>query len=564
MMSKRGKEKWISLALTASSITLWFISLFQSRLVIGHFGLIHSFTPTYYLSFILLFIAFCVLYPWNKYQMLLFSQSILLIAFLWLSPLFIGGSQPVLAHVYSFWGNIDLLVSHAHLSEDICWYHAWPGSWILYSALIVLTGIENADIIIAVMPFLWQLLSLPFLCLLMKKISEGKEVGYYWVGVWLFFLGNWVGQSYLSPQSFAYLLYLLILYVLLIQMNKTRGRGCFNIYLLFTILSISIVITHVVTSLLLLGIIFMLSFKKGIGAVPLVLLMIVLITWNFYGTLMAFPRWGPQFFSNIFNIEFILFQSFFERFQGNSSRLVVIRVRFVTTLIVAFIGLIGYFFSFIKEKRLHVTTLKVFIGLTLVTLIFGPGIGFEIPYRVYYFSLPLLAYFGSNLLKWKVINTILVILLLVLFPLHLISHYGNQIVDHQSKADITAVKFFHNTVEEGIIAGATPSWIGEFSSARPFGLYKNVGKYVLLKYEDFIWEKGIVYRYIRPPPPSYGSTLYIPFGIRDRNLYDFIYNNTQAYYKINHILNNSTSIDLVYNNRDISLYISEISHKAMS
>jgi hypothetical protein len=113
-------------------------------------------------------------------------------------------------------------------------------------------------------------------------------------------------------------------------------------------------------------------------------------------------------------------------------------------------------------------------------------------------------------------------------------------------------------VKKGIVVGAVPSWIGEFSSARPFGLFKNAENYYLLRYEDITWREGVHYAYTRSLPPLWnGSALYIPFGLRDRNLYDFLYNDTQSYYMIDCILKNSVDIDLVYNNGDMNLHISE-------
>ena len=34
-----------------------------------------------------------------------------------------------------------------------------------------------------------------------------------WTGIWLFALGNWIGQDYFSPQAFAFFLYLVVVLV---------------------------------------------------------------------------------------------------------------------------------------------------------------------------------------------------------------------------------------------------------------------------------------------------------------------------------------------------------------
>ena len=46
-----------------------------------------------------------------------------------------------------------------------------------------------------------------------------------WLAVWVFYLGNWVGQDYFSPQAFAYLLYLMLLAILVTWMRPAGWPG---------------------------------------------------------------------------------------------------------------------------------------------------------------------------------------------------------------------------------------------------------------------------------------------------------------------------------------------------
>src|SRR4029453_5030138 len=45
-----------------------------------------------------------------------------------------------------------------------------------------------------------------------------------WIGLWLFLLGNWVGQDYLAPQAFAFLLTMAVLAIGLAWLRKGPGR----------------------------------------------------------------------------------------------------------------------------------------------------------------------------------------------------------------------------------------------------------------------------------------------------------------------------------------------------
>ena len=54
--------------------------------------------------------------------------------------------------------------------------------------------------------------------------SVTRESRLIWTGIWIFFLANWVGQDYFSPQSFAYFLYLAMLGILLMWFRGPTVR----------------------------------------------------------------------------------------------------------------------------------------------------------------------------------------------------------------------------------------------------------------------------------------------------------------------------------------------------
>ncbi|MFE1500490.1 hypothetical protein ACFW89_36185, partial [Streptomyces albidoflavus] len=94
------------------------------------------------------------------------------------------------------------------LSGGMSAYDQWPGFFSLDAALVRAFGVESAASFINWAPVALGLLTVPVLILVYRTFSDDWRL--VWTGVWIFQLANWVGQDYLSPQGFSYLLYLTV------------------------------------------------------------------------------------------------------------------------------------------------------------------------------------------------------------------------------------------------------------------------------------------------------------------------------------------------------------------
>ncbi|MCZ7459871.1 hypothetical protein [Streptomyces sp. WMMC940] len=102
---------------------------------------------------------------------------------------------------------------HAALSGNMSAYDQWPGFFGLNAALVRAFGVESAAAYLNWAPVVLGLLLIPVLVLMYRTFTEDWRL--VWTGVWIFQLANWVGQDYLAPQGFAYLLHLTVLAVVL-------------------------------------------------------------------------------------------------------------------------------------------------------------------------------------------------------------------------------------------------------------------------------------------------------------------------------------------------------------
>ena len=82
----------------------------------------------------------------------------------------------------------------------------WPGFFALVGFVTTAAGQDDLEPVLHWAPVVTNLLYLaPFLLILRTLRANWRA---RWFAVWLFPVLNWVGQDYLSPQAFGYLLYL--------------------------------------------------------------------------------------------------------------------------------------------------------------------------------------------------------------------------------------------------------------------------------------------------------------------------------------------------------------------
>ncbi|WP_235010596.1 glycosyltransferase [Arthrobacter sp. SLBN-112] len=108
-------------------------------------------------------------------------------------------------------GIADALSSTKAVDPDIDAYFNWPGFFALLATVIKATGLEPVSIALWAPVFdvgLW----LAALGVLTRSLTADPRR--LWLVLWLFCLGNWQDQDYLSPQAFAFFLYLVVIALL--------------------------------------------------------------------------------------------------------------------------------------------------------------------------------------------------------------------------------------------------------------------------------------------------------------------------------------------------------------
>ena len=116
------------------------------------------------------------------------------------------------AVVYRHAGIIDYIVRNESVDPSIDAYFNWPGFFGLGALISEATG-SSPLAMGRWAPLAFNLLFLPMLVAIFRWASDDPRVT--WLGLWVFYSANWVGQDYLSPQAVGFTLWLSMLALLL-------------------------------------------------------------------------------------------------------------------------------------------------------------------------------------------------------------------------------------------------------------------------------------------------------------------------------------------------------------
>ncbi|MFC8869186.1 glycosyltransferase [Streptomyces sp. NPDC057148] len=157
---------------------------------------------------------------------------------------------PLYAWAWKHDAVIDHLLTDGSLQGadqlgDMAVYDQWPGFFAAQAALVRLLGVDNAAMYMAWWPLVSSVLLLLPLLLIYRTFTEDRRL--IWTAVWLFCVGNWVGQDYFSPQSVAFALHLAVIAVVLRRYGRSGGRRGRQGQAVWTVL-LSVLVTAIVVS----------------------------------------------------------------------------------------------------------------------------------------------------------------------------------------------------------------------------------------------------------------------------------------------------------------------------
>src|SRR5215211_324546 len=202
----------IALALCAT--VLWGISLegIDVRRMTD-VGLISVLPPAVFIALLILTISFClILHQRQFHRPVLLLHIVVLVVMLYGTGTLVEITQGF-AFTWRHVGITESITRSGSINPKIDAYFNWPGFFILSAFITEIAGLQSAISLAAWASVFFNLLYLGPLLMIMRSATSDKRA--IWLGVWFFYLTNWIGQDYLAPQALSYFLHLTILAILL-------------------------------------------------------------------------------------------------------------------------------------------------------------------------------------------------------------------------------------------------------------------------------------------------------------------------------------------------------------
>ena len=474
--------------LTALAIGL--LSLTTAReSAIGQYGLIQALPPLYFVTLGILSVSFIFFWrsPEPRFPELTLGV-ISLVVLLQGAPGIIE-SEPRFATAWLHAGFTDFVAQTGQVLPAFDARFSWPSFFTGMALLDRAGGLPDAIILLRWWPVFINLLYLPPLYMLAKLVLHDKKKAM--LAIWLFPFANWVGQDYYSPQSVAYLLYLVLLCVVLgpygasrkamiTRLRRKRGHNgqeepsddghpqtsaqAITLLLVMLALCAAMDTGHQLTPIFAVATVALLVIfgRTRLLAWPVVMFLLA-VGWICYG---AVTFWAGHFST--------LFGGFSSvggnyagdlRLQETGAYRLVDDVRLLIVGVTYVIAVIGFFAG--RKMRADRTAAAVMM-LTPLFTIAGQSYGEEAGLRAFLFSLPgvlCLVVMALTSARPKLRLVLTGALTAALIPAFLLARWGNEIFERVLPGEISAMTALYKVAPSGSSMMALTSPVtSEFTS----------------------------------------------------------------------------------------------------
>jgi hypothetical protein len=423
------------------ALALWAVSLGGVQLrSMTSLGLVSVLPATAFLALALLGTSFC-LTLWRRPapEAVLWAHVVALVFMLYALPALVEPSARF-AVTWRHAGVMQSILDSGHVHPGTNPYFDWPGLFVLAGFATKSAGAAGVLGAANWVPFAFELLYLGPLLLILRTLTIDRRL--VWLAVWVFYLCNWIGQDYFSPQAFAYLLYLVALAVLVGYMRPgwpgSRTRPHIHAGLVAVLLLVfgAMVVSHQLTPFALLASVVVLTVSRRCTARGLPLAMgVIVLAWLSYMTIGFLGGHTEVIFGAIGHLDATVNENVGGRLRGDAGHLFVTRARLAMTFGLWAVALAAALWLRRKGHR-EPAPLLLFVA-PFVLAVLQPY-GGEILLRVFLFALPFAAFFVAAALR-RAPLAVVVGVTLALTGGFLVTRYGNERMDWFSPDEVAAV-----------------------------------------------------------------------------------------------------------------------------
>jgi hypothetical protein len=412
---------------------LWIIGIRQiNPLNTNDYGLVSVFSAPVYAALSLMMIGFGFVW-WQGHRWLMFTYVLVLIVMLYgLTPLIYALPRTSTTWVHA--GFTEYIMRTGHIDGMLDARFSWPGFFTLSAFVTQCAGLQSVLAYADWAFVFFNLLYLGPLYLIFRSFSDDDRL--IWLAIWFYYVANWVGQDYFSPQALNCFFFLVILAILLKWFNagspvpgqrviwqrflpdraskaiqKALASSSLSnspstpwqraaLFLFLFLLVVAATVSHQLIPFIILAStsVLVLFGRSHLWELPLLGLTMIL-AWMTY---VAYPFMAGNFkgmLMDVLSTRNLL--SFFShnianRVQGSQGHLFVVQMRLLITLAIWSLAGLG----FLRRIRSGHWDLACFLLLiSPFPLILLQSYGGEMLMRVYFIGLPFAAFLVAALLR---------------------------------------------------------------------------------------------------------------------------------------------------------------------
>ncbi|MDQ3850003.1 MAG: hypothetical protein M3296_05240, partial [Actinomycetota bacterium] len=458
-------------------------------------GLISVLPASAFVLLCLLATSFCIslaarpLRPWVP-----LAHVLVLIVILYGVTAFLE-AEPRFSTVWKHVGIIDHIARTRSADPGIDAYFNWPGFFALGAVISDAAGFSSPMAMGAWGPLVFNLLFLPPLLVILRWASDDPRVT--WLGLWVFYSANWVGQDYFAPQAVALVLWLAMLAVLLPWFTPKRamlaslpslrgvvgalsiarmrarlaaetttvqhgGTWFSRVGLVITVVAIfaAVATGHQLTPFAAIVTVTALVLFAGLEIRRLPVIMIVFVAaWISYMAVTYLTGHIQTVAGPLGSVSDNVNQNVSGRLRGSAQHEFIVHLRVLGSLAIWAIAAAG-FARRLRARRSDLALVLVGAGPFLLPIL--QPYGGEVALRVFLFALPAVAFFIACLAfptpeagrGWPTVLGA-VIVSCALLGLFQYMRYGNERLDHFTRGDVAAVEALYRLAPRGatLVAG---------------------------------------------------------------------------------------------------------------
>jgi hypothetical protein len=202
----------LGVLLPLCALLLWSISLKDVNIrQMNDLGLVSVMRPLTVTALVILLISFCLALRQPRAPIMLLH--VVLLIFMLYGVTALVEEAPRFSVVYRHAGYTEYIMRTGTIAPDLDAYFNWPGFFALAAFVTQVAGYHSILSYAAWAPVFLNLIYLGPLYIIFTTVTTDRRL--VWLALWFFYLTNWIGQDYFSPQGFNFFLYLVIIAILL-------------------------------------------------------------------------------------------------------------------------------------------------------------------------------------------------------------------------------------------------------------------------------------------------------------------------------------------------------------